>query len=80
MHNMNDSINNLLEIKLERDELRVDNKQLQEANKRYHEHTGELQAKVEKLLVRYVNACYALVYCTSCLFKAWYGIDVDPKN
>lgn len=48
---LNDSVNELLAIKMERDELATENKQLQDANKRYHEHTNELQDRVERLLV-----------------------------
>ncbi len=50
---LNESVNDLLSVKLERDELATEKKQLEEANKRYHEHTSELQERVEKLLVGY---------------------------
>ena len=53
IHKLNQSINELLEVKLDRDELQDENTKLLEANKRYHEHTSELQEKLEKLIVSY---------------------------
>lgn len=51
VNKLNQNVNELLEVKLERDDLLAENSKLQEANKRYHEHTSELQEKLEKLVV-----------------------------
>ncbi len=52
---LNESVNELLSVKLERDELASEKKQLEDANKRYHEHTSELQERVERLLVSHTH-------------------------
>ena len=66
---LNESVSELLTVKVERDELAVEKKQLEDANKRYHEHTSELQDRVEKLLVSHIQRHRLGVRIATCIQK-----------